>query len=103
MWRVVTGIAGRSDSADRVAALENRSLGQTLRIVIEMRVVVRKTLARIELIYRKSACEAAKELDDASVPGSDDLCASRRWNVRRFVRSGSPTLVRGVHQLCFVN
>src|ERR1700738_2023930 len=99
MRRVVTRIARGSHCADRIAALQHHALSQTLRIVVEMRVVVGKLLARVELVYGEPASNAAKELDYATVPGGDDLRASRSRNVQRFVRAASASLVVRVPQV----
>src|SRR5437660_1782083 len=99
MRRVVTRIAGDSHCADRVAALQHHALSQTLRVVVEVRVVVGKLLGRVELVYGEPASNAAKELDYATVPGSDDLRASRSRNVQRFVQVASASLVVRISQV----
>src|SRR5512144_2729943 len=89
MRRVCQSIASGSDGADRIAALQHHALGQIRVIVIEVRVVIGKALARVELVYGEPTRDAVEELDYATVAGSDHLRASRSRNVQRSVRTAS--------------
>src|SRR5215204_417715 len=77
MGRIGRGISGTSDVADHVSAFHHLSVAKTILVAVEVRVVIRECLARIELVNRKAARLAREQLLNASVFHGTHFCAAR--------------------------
>jgi len=86
-------IAGRPDVADYGAALDLIPFLQSVRIALEMRVVVDPFLSTIELIDRQTAGRAGEELPDSAVDSREHRRAARRHDVERVVRTASAPVI----------
>jgi len=92
MRRAWRRVARRPDIADDVALRNRLAIVQAVGVPLEVGVVVRELVRRIELIDRVAAGLADEELGDCPIAHGVDGRVARRENVHRFVRPVAATL-----------
>ena len=79
------GITGASDISQRIAALQYHSFGESLGVLVEMRVVVSELLIGVELIDSEPAGHTLEELRHTSIAYCHDRSSTRSGNIDRLV------------------